>query len=741
MHFANPPSWWLGTLIAAAIAATAFLSYHRPLAPLSTRERATLTALRALALSLVALFLARPIVLAPPTGTSSAVVPILVDVSRSMRIADADGRPRIAQASDLVERQIVPALSGKFTTEIYGVGDSPSPVLPNELSAVARRSDLSRAVASIREKYRGRAVAGIIVVSDGGDTSGGPDVSEGPPVFAVGVGSPEGVKDREILGITAGDPRLDQSSVDLQVSVASSRYGRVPFELRLLSNGKLLESRKVAPAADGSPIETVFTVSPDPLNATVYTVEAPTEPDEVIAENNTRSVLVNPAGRKRKVLVLAGSPGFEHSFITRALSLDSSLETDVVVRKGRNESGEGTFFVQGGPGRINTLTSGFPATREALFGYDAIVIANLEGDFFTRAQLTSAAEFASERGGGLLVLGGRSFAARGLIGTPLEAALPVELNDRRAGLTSPAPGRGEDELPPAHNAVTLTAEGERHPVMRIGSSLAQTRELWSSLPRLSASAPLGGPKPGASVLAVTVAPGGAVYPVIAVQRYGRGRSMIFGGEASWRWRMMLPSSDRSHEYFWRHAVRWLAGPAPEPVTIEVPEGIEPGDAVDIGVDVRDGAFKPVRGATVAATLTSPGGKSEPVTFRHEAGAGGRFTAAIRPDTRGLYRVSVDARQGSSTLGQPAQWFFVGGGDREFTNPRLNEGWLRRIARQSGGRYVRAADASEIGSWLENAVPTTVAPIERDAWHEPWAILLVIGVLSAEWTLRRRWGLR
>ena len=45
-----------------------------------------------------------------------------------------------------------------------------------------------------------------------------------------------------------------------------------------------------------------------------------------------------------------------------------------------------------------------------------------------------AADFVAERGGGLLVLGGRSFAQRGLSGTPLEEVLPVELNDRRGGL-------------------------------------------------------------------------------------------------------------------------------------------------------------------------------------------------------------------------------------------------------------------------------------------------------------------
>src|SRR5260221_8738567 len=36
--------------------------------------------------------------------------------------------------------------------------------------------------------------------------------------FAVGLGSADGLHDREILGLAAGDPRLDQSSVDLHRS-------------------------------------------------------------------------------------------------------------------------------------------------------------------------------------------------------------------------------------------------------------------------------------------------------------------------------------------------------------------------------------------------------------------------------------------------------------------------------------------------------------------------------------------
>ena len=347
-------------------------------------------------------------------------------------------------------------------------------------------------------------------------------------------------------------------------------------------------------------------------------------------------------------------------------------------------------------------------------------------------------EFVSERGGGLLVMGGRSFDERGLLGTPLEDALPVELNDRRGGLVRTSYGA---DLASEHNKVALTPEGENHPIMRMGASPEETRKVWAALPALAGSAALGGPKAGATVLAVTAVPGGAVYPVVAVQRFGRGRSMIFAGEAAWRWRMLQPSSDHTYEYFWRQAVRWLAGPAPGPVTVSVPDAAEPGDNVEIGVDARNAAFAPASDAELSVTLSAAGGDSHPIVLRHQPGAGGQFSAVVRAEQPGLYRVHADARQAGMPIGSSDRWFYVGGADREFTEPRLNEGALRRLARDSGGGYEPAAEASRLLPPLESLVPSAAAPERRDLWHEPWAFALVIVLLSAEWILRRRWGLR
>src|SRR4029079_6096965 len=122
--------------------------------------------------------------------------------------------------------------------------------------------------------------------------------------------------------------------------------------------------------------------------------------------------------------------------------------------------------------------------------------------------------------------------------------------------------------------------------------------------------PVGGPRRGATVLAVTQSANGAPVPLIAIQRYGRGRSMVFSGEASWRWRMLRPASDRSYDYFWRQAARWLASDAPDPVTLNVPDAPAAGDSIPVQLETRSASFAAVADATVEATLTAPG--KEPV---------------------------------------------------------------------------------------------------------------------------------
>src|SRR3954471_10099885 len=147
MHFAYPLPWWLAVILAAAVGAVAYVEYRRPLSPLTRGQRGLLAALRVLALGALVLFVFRPIAVLPPASSRDALVPVLVDVSRSMRLADADGQTRLARASALLKGELGLPLTSRFKTDIYAVGDGLAPTKTEALSADARRTDLSGALA------------------------------------------------------------------------------------------------------------------------------------------------------------------------------------------------------------------------------------------------------------------------------------------------------------------------------------------------------------------------------------------------------------------------------------------------------------------------------------------------------------------------------------------------------------------------------------------------------------------
>ena len=196
--------------------------------------------------------------------------------------------------------------------------------------------------------------------------------------------------------------------------------------------------------------------------------------------------------------------------------------------------------------------------------------------------------------------------------------------------------------------------------------------------------------------------GGAVYPVVAVQRYGQGRSMVFGGEASWRWRMMARSTDRSYELFWRQAARWLAGLRPIRSPSRLPTTREPGDAIERGGARR--CISTRAGRAVVATWYAAG--------RHRAGL--RFAAS--PARTGISRPPFALTTGAFTTcssrrraarcgsGPPIAGSTLAEATAELADPRLNEGALRRIARATGGRYVRASGAAQIARGLPRPRP-------------------------------------
>jgi uncharacterized membrane protein len=552
------------------------------------------------------------------------------------------------------------------------------------------------------------------------------------PIVAVGVGRRDGT-DSEVTSLASGQSGLDASLVDLTATIVT-RGSRAPVVVRLLQNGQVVERRPLTPAGDAAPMRATFTVAPDRTTPTVYTVDLPAAEGELTADNNAARILVTPPGRRRLVLSLEGAPGFEPTFLKRAWADDPSLEVDAAVRKGRNETGADTFFVQAGATRSSALAAGFPPSRSQLYVYDAVVLSDYELHLLTREQQEWLRDFVSERGGGLLFMGPRTFDPNGLANSPLEDLVPLRLSDG-AGVVHAAAQPGAERF-----RVRPTADGARHPIMRIGATDADATARWASLPSLAGIVELASVRPGAAVLAVAD-DNGRDSPVVAVQRFGAGRTALFAGQASWRWKMMRPASDGSYDRFWRQTARWLTAETLEPLAISPPGAALPGDPVSLAIVARTAEFAPSSADQLQVRVETPSGDATTIAPALTDPARGLFTAQVPAAEPGIYRAEVTRLGGGEPARAETRWL-VGGLDREMADPRLNDAGLRALAEASGGRFTADATGDDIAALIRAAARLAERPPEwRDAWHTGWMFAAIVLLVSMEWALRRRWGLR
>ncbi len=737
MTFLSPLPWWALAMAAAAIVWLALRTYAH--APIGSRRRNALVALRLLSLVAIAAFLLRPVVVRP-LPRSGNVIPVVVDASRSMAIADLPAEhgsdraaTRFEQAVAIATGPLAQALSG-YRLELLELRNDIGPL------DAARKPDgdtshIGAAIATVRERYRDRAVPGIILLSDGVDTGDGAIADDsGAAVFAVGIGDTSPPRDQEVLSLDLDHEALPGSSVELTATVVAHGYGRDPVDVRLLASGRPIDIRRIVPAADGMPTKITFELPPAGQEAVVYTVDVTARDGEAVTANNARRALVQPIGRKRRLLFVQGSPGYEHGFLARAWAGDPFIELDAVVRKGQNDRGEATFYVQAAGTRAASLASGLPSDRATLFAYDGIVLGNATRDLLGEAEIDLLDAFVAERGGGVLLLGGRSFAPGGLALGALGGLLPVGSRQGAIDATRASVSNG------GANRLTLTPEGQRHAMLRLEGARDASARRWSLAPALAGVAATGTPRPGAQVLAVASS-GGMARPVLVVQRYGEGRTMVFAGEAAWRWKMQRPLDDRLYDTFWRQAARWLSAPAPDPVALDVDADAQPGAPATIGVTVRDERFAPIRDATVEIAVRDERGAEEVLKASLTDAARGRYTVSWRPARRGLFRVSATARRASQRMSSAARDVFAGGADLETADPRRRDDLLARIAEATGGRQFTEREFAQIGPALQARADAAPAVGTQELWHGPWTFVGLILLLSLEWALRRHWGLR
>ncbi len=733
-----------GTLVAAALTlavmVAAVITYRGVRGKGRLRDRVVLTALRMAVLALVLFCLFRPTLIVRAAIPQQNVVAVLLDDSRSMRIPDWEEQARgafLTEQFGTPDSPLMKALSDRFLIRLFRFSSTAERLeSASDLSFSGSQTRLAAALDGAREELAGLPVSGIVLVSDGADTS---DASltdallglkaEQIAVYTVGVGSPQLPRDIQIDRVSTPRTVLKDASLLVDVVVTQTGYAGRTVTVYVEDEGRIVGSEELQLPADGSPATVQVRAAATEAGPRLFKFRVAPLPDELITQNNVRETLIDVRDDREKILYFEGEPRFEMKFLRRAVADDENLRVVVFQRTADNK------FLRLGVDDPDELLGGFPRTREELFAYRALILGSIEAGAFTGDQLQMIADFVDRRGGGLLMIGGaRSFGEGGYGGTPVADALPLTID----------PGtRASEPADLARLQVLPTRAGERHASTQIAATEAASAARWRDLPQVtSVNKPLV-PKPAAIVLLNGTDERGREQPVLTWQQYGRGKAVALTLQDTWQWQMHASISleDQTHENYWRQMLRWLVDGVPGVVEARiVTERVEPGEAVTVEATVVDKAHVELNNASVTAHVTRPNGGTMDVPLEWTGERDGLYRGTFVSSETGTYEVAVDSSRASDIVGSDIAFVRVGASDEEFFDPTMHEGPLRRIADETGGRFYTSDTAAGLAEDVRYAGRGVTSVEERELWNMPIILIALISLVCAEWGYRRAVGL-
>jgi uncharacterized membrane protein len=679
---------------------------------------------------LVLLLLWQPAVSIATLKPQQNVVAVLVDDSGSMAI-DEGGSTRRAQAIKALDGGLLAGLREKFQVRLYRIGPRIERIenleqLHSSFPATRIGDSLKMAV----QEASSLPIGAIVLVSDGADNQGGIDLEtigevkrHRIPIHTVGIGREQMSRDVEIADVHTQPRALADSRLTAQVTLRQHGYSGERARLVVRDAAKILASQEITLKKDDAVQTESLLFNAGLAGARNLTVSVEGLSGEQNLKNNAVTRLINVEAAEPRILYIEGEPRWEFKFIRRAIGEDRSLHLVTMLRTTQNK-----IYRQGGE-NAKELEDGFPAKVEDLFRYQGIIIGNVEANYFTPLQQELIRQFVDRRGGGVLFLGGRATLDDGGWNNSLVAEImPVVLTARK----------GTFQRDPAN--LELTPQGRDSLICRLEDNADRNVERWRKMPNLADYQDPGQPKLGAVTLLEAVRSSGGKLPLLVTQNYGRGRTAVFATSGSWRWQMQQPLADRTHEIFWQQLLRWLVSDTQGRLVAATPRPVLSDETrVVLRAEVRDRNYLPMADARVEARIQGPNGLAEIVELQPESLEPGVYTAQWNAGPSGGYLAEIAAKRGAEEIGRDMLMFRREDGVAENFRVEQNRELLEKLSEQTGGRYWKPSEVAKLGrdiSYSEAGITTREI---KDLWNMPVVFLLIVGLKTAEWILRRKWG--
>jgi uncharacterized membrane protein len=725
------PWIWLALVIAGGW--LLYTTYQEFLAGSDRRLTWWLLALRGAGLFALLVALVKPAWTSTNELVDAGRVAVIVDNSASMTLPDVSGRPRYTLAREAVEklRKSVQSVPGaRLEIDLFDINGEP--LADNRLpeQATLPRTDLARAVRETNARSRSKPLVGVVLVSDGMDNTGRTEfreVADSPvPIYGVGFRSSAeaGGFDLAVRDVRAPERAMVNNEIKIDVAVSRAGQGGDDAVVEIKRGQETFASKKVK-FSDRTPEQRVsLTFTPRQAGSFVYTAAIKGEAGERNQTNNARHFPLRVDAEKIRVLYVEGFLRPEFKFLKNRLEDDPDVHLQSVVRLVNPEERP----TQRGRDLI---------TPERLKVIDVVILGDIEADYFNSAEYDTLVRWLDEKGHAVLVLGGyRSFGPDGFRKTKLAEALPVVFSE--AG-----PYQSEEPFD-----LELTEDGKRHPIFDLSSDRVKDAASWATVPGLSGMSLVQRVKPGATVLAVNprlLDNDKKPTPVVAVQRFGAGHSMVLCVDTTWRWTRIprvYGRSDTPYARFWSQTIRWLSGRSQDDqrplltVSTDRPD-YDVGKPVTVKVARQPRPDTDLSTTEVVANVTGPDGKVIALPVKAGSAEPDVFVGNFTPSAGGRYEVTAALNQGTKPIANQASEFLVHGSDLELADPGTNPDNLKAMAKATGGSYFDVAEIDGVVKEIPRKERREVRVQKRELWNSPVLFGFFLAAITVEWCIRRK----
>jgi len=639
---------------------------------------------------------------------------ILIDNSLSMIIKDKNKQTRFNKVKDTLKNSTFQYLNKAFNLQHFLFNRKITPTDKENILKINNPdgdlSDIGGALLKTTlsgDKYS----KNIILFSDGiNNTYHDMDritdqlIKKKIKIFSFNLSQDENIKDISIYDIDAPMEVNVNTKINLKVKINCLQYNNISIHLKTYINGKLYSSKNLNLKKGLNYVTIPLTIKKTGINT--ITVACDPRSDESISLNNSKTIFLRTIKSKFKVLLIYGHPTFEYKFLKLAMNKDPNIQADTFVNIKNNLS------------KIVYIMK-----------YDLIIIGNIKYEDIPPVLVNNLVSYANKKSGCMLFLGGKdSFQSGNFQNSKFKDIIPVNWSKTGGFIKS-------------EFTLALTPSGINSPAMQLVSDPAMLQDYWNNLPPCNLINIIKKTKPGTEVLATHSKDTSLI--VCAIGTYKRSRIGIFTAYPTWKWGFLnigMGYSENPFDIFWQQFIRHLVNYNLEKINLFTNKlKYKKNEDIFVTLSLFDNHYRPIQQNKVPAELF--------VKIRNKYKKINSFYLYPSSASKGFYEAMLSSKvygehmiKAGSGKYKVRTYFLIKKPEEELFKLKANKTLLLSLSKKTGGKFLNLDEVLKLKSLIGKKNIKRKIKIEKNLWSNWILLILIIGLLSTEWYIRKKNGL-